>query len=199
MTSLKDESFKLESVLIATHSEKGIAFFSEMLGEAFRGQIVTTRSCGETRRALLERDFDFVIINAPLPDESGHSLARHIAAKGATQVILIVKSEHFEGVSAVCEDDGVMVIARPISRHVFWAALKLAKATQSRLKRMQVENSRLKQKIEDIRIVDRAKYILISHLNMSEQEAHRYLEKQAMDLRTAKRAVAEGIIKTYEN
>jgi response regulator NasT len=34
---------------------------------------------------------------------------------------------------------------------------------------------------------------------MSEQEAHRYIEKQAMDMRSAKRVVAEGILKLYEN
>jgi len=51
----------------------------------------------------------------------------------------------------------------------------------------------------DIRIIDRAKCLLISYLNMSEQEAHRYIEKQAMDMRLTKRMIAEGIIKTYEN
>lgn len=64
---------------------------------------------------------------------------------------------------------------------------------------MRRENSQLKQKIEDIRIVDRAKCILISYLNMSEQEAHRYIEKQAMDLRTTRRAVAESLLRTYES
>ena len=64
---------------------------------------------------------------------------------------------------------------------------------------MRAENSKLKQKIEDIRIIDRAKCILISYLGMSEQEAHRYIEKKAMDMRITKRAVAEGILKIYEN
>jgi len=34
---------------------------------------------------------------------------------------------------------------------------------------------------------------------MSEKEAHKYIEKQAMDLRVTKRTIAEGILKTYEN
>ena len=64
---------------------------------------------------------------------------------------------------------------------------------------MRAENSMLKQKIEDIRIIDRAKCILISHFGMSEQKAHRFIEKHAMDIRATKRAVAEGILKMYEN
>ena len=189
----------MESALIVTSSEKSSAYFAELLSAASIGQITALPSCGEARRLLLERDFDLVIINAPLRDESGESLSRYIAVKGMAQVILIVASEYFDAVSAICENDGVMTIAKPINRAVFWSALKLARAAQNRLMRIQAENCNLKQKIEDIRIVDRAKCILISHLNMSEQEAHRYIEKQAMDMRMSKRVIAEGILKTYEN
>ena len=52
----------------------------------------------------------------------------------------------------------------------------------------------LKKRIEDIRVVDRAKCILISSMNMSEKEAHRYIEKRAMDMRISRRAVAEEIL-----
>ena len=33
---------------------------------------------------------------------------------------------------------------------------------------------------------------------MSESQAHRYIEKQAMDLRVTKKEIAENILKTYE-
>lgn len=188
-----------ESALIVSSTEKSIAFLTEMLNAASVNQITALQSAGEARRLLLERDFDLVIINAPLRDESGESLSRYIASKGLAQVIFIVKSEYFDAVSAVCEGDGVLTVSKPVNRAVFWSALKLAGAAQNRLQRMKDENNRLKQKIEDIRIIDRAKCILISHLNMSEQEAHRYIEKQAMDMRAAKRVIAEGILKTYEN
>ena len=189
----------MESALIVTSSEKGVAYFTELLHAASISQIVARPSCGEARRLLLERDFDLVITNAPLRDESGESLSRTIASRGISQVILVVASEYFDAVSAICEDDGVLTISKPINRAVFWSALRLARAAQNRLSRVQSENSKLKQKIEDIRIVDRAKCILISYLNMSEQEAHRYIEKQAMDMRMPKRVIAEGILKTYEN
>ena len=55
----------------------------------------------------------------------------------------------------------------------------------------------LQEKMADIRAVNRAKWLLISQLGMSEPEAHRYLEKQAMDQCVSKRELAESIIKTY--
>ncbi|MPN53777.1 hypothetical protein SDC9_201443 [bioreactor metagenome] len=48
-------------------------------------------------------------------------------------------------------------------------------------------------------MIDRAKMLLISHLAFSEAQAHRYIEKQAMDMRATKRAIAEEILKTYES
>jgi len=188
----------VESVLVVSYSEESTASFVELLKTAEFRQIVALKSCSEARRTLLERSFDLVIINAPLKDESGESLAREIASKGISQIVLIVKAEYFDAISAVCEDYGVLTIAKPLNKSIFWSVLKLAKSAQNRLVRMQSENAKLKQRIEDIRIVDRAKCILISYMNMNERDAHRYIEKQAMDMRSTKRAVAEGILKTYE-
>ena len=56
------------------------------------------------------------------------------------------------------------------------------------------ENRRLQKRIEDIRLVDRAKCLLIECCGMSEPEAHSYIEQQAMNRRCPKREVAQGII-----
>jgi response regulator NasT len=187
----------MENALIVSCTGKTTALFIEMLNEVSVNQITVLKSAGEARRILFEQDFDLVIVNSPLADESGESLSRYIVSKSWTQVILAVKSEDFDAVSAICEDDGVLTISRPVNKEVFWLALSLAKSARNRIKRIQAENERLKQKIEDIRVIDRAKLLLISYLNLSEQEAHRFIEKQAMDLRASKRAIAEGILKTY--
>ena len=189
----------MESVLIVSSVEKGIGFFSEALNAAGINKITASLSCGEARRLLLERDFDLVIVNAPIRDESGESFCRDIALKNISQVMLVVKAEHFDAVSAACEDDGVLTISKPINKTVFWSALSLAKSARKRIKRMEAENNRLVQKIEDIRIIDRAKCILIACMGMDEKEAHRYIEKQAMDMRSTKQEIADGILKTYEN
>jgi response regulator NasT len=190
----------MESALVISSTEKSASVFSEMLNAASIKQIAFLQSCGEARRLLSELDFDLVVVNAPLPDESGEALSRDVASKGATQVILAVKSEFFEAVAAMCENDGVLTISKPVDKGLFWSALTLAKSTHSKIKRLLAEkNERLKEKIEDIRIIDRAKWILISYMNLNEKEAHRFIEKQAMDMRATKRSIAEGILKTYEN
>ena len=185
--------------LIISCTKKGVMLFSESLLSASINQITILASAGEVRRMLLEKDFDIIIIDAPLADESGESLARHIATKCFSQVIIAVNSEHFNAVSAICQKDGILVISKPVDEKFFWSVLSLAKSVINKLNRIHNENIKLMQKIEDIRIIDRAKCLLISCINLTEQEAHRFIEKQAMDLRSSKRKIAEEILKTYAN
>ena len=188
----------MDNALIVSNLDKGTSFILEILSAASIREVATSKSCGEARRLLLEREYDLVVVNAPLGDESGEGFSRYVASKSISQVILIVRSEHFEAISAICEDDGVLTVSRPVNRSVFWSALKLAGSSLKQLRRIQSENTKLKQKIEDIRIIDRAKCLLISYMSISEQEAHRYIEKQAMDTRLARRTIAEGILKKYD-
>jgi len=189
----------MESALIITSIKKDSADFAEMLRAHSPLDIIHVHSCSEGRRNLLERVFTFVIISMPLPDETGENLARQIAISGVSQVILAVNSELYESVASVCEKDGVLTIAKPINKEIFRQAVSLAKTIHGRVTRIQSENENLKQKIDNIRIIDRAKNILISSCRMSEHEAHRHIEKMAMDTRTSKRGVCEKIIYNYEN
>ena len=189
----------MHSILIVTNSEKSIAFFTELLHQNVYESITFIENCGKARRMLLEREFDLCIINAPLADESGIEFAIHVASDGICQVILIVKSELFDEASAGVEEFGVFTVSKPINRSVFWSVLKMATAAYHRLARLKKENSRLVQRLEDIRIITRAKCLLIEYLNMSELAAHKYIEKQAMDLRITKKEVANRILKTYEH
>jgi len=189
----------MENALLISSSEKDAVLFTGFLRAASINQVTVLQTCDSARRLIQKQDFDLIIVDSPLLDESGENFSRQAAAKGVSQVLLMVRSESFDSVSAACEDDGVLTIAKPVDKSLLWSALSLAKSVQNRVKRIQAENVQLRQQIEDLRIIDRAKCILISFMKMSEQEAHRYIEKQAMDLRSSRRFVAEGILKRYEN
>lgn len=187
------------SVLIVTGTEKGTMFVSEMLDPMLYNPVKSVKSAGEARRLLISDTFDVVVINAPLSDEFGYELALSVAEKAEVGTILIVKNEVFDEISYRVEDYGVLTVAKPLSRPFFHQVLKLLAATSEKLNILQKENDRLQTKFEELRVVDRAKWALIKYLSMSETQAHKYIEKQAMDMRTTKKSVAENIIKTYES
>ncbi|WP_040195928.1 ANTAR domain-containing response regulator [Candidatus Soleaferrea massiliensis] len=188
----------MDHVLIVASSDKGIGIFTDLLNAQVRPQIRAAYNGGEARRLLVDGAFDLVIVNTPLQDEFGHELAVKITSSTTASCVLVVKNEIADDVSAKVEDYGVFVVAKPISKVLFFQALKLITASRNRMMGLQNQNIKLHQKIEEIRLVDRAKCALIQYLNLTEQQAHKHIEKQAMDMRVSRREIAEGILKTYE-
>lgn len=188
----------MNTVLVVSSFEKTRAQFEDLLNLDSYKEIVIAKNGNEAKRILLERNFDLCIINTPLTDEFGTELALNIASKPLPQVMMIVKNELADEVSAKVEDYGVFVVSKPISRQVFWSVLKLIRAAYNKMMGLQNENVLLQKKIEDIRYIDRAKCLLIEYLKMTEAEAHRFIEKQAMDKRITKRELATSILKTYQ-
>ena len=76
-------------------------------------------------------------------------------------------------------------------------ALSWMESSRERLRQLEKKSLSIEEKMAEIRLVNKAKWFLISELSMSEPEAHRYIEKQAMDRCIPKRSIAEEIIKTY--
>ena len=63
---------------------------------------------------------------------------------------------------------------------------------------MEQKTATLQEKMEEIRLVNRAKWILIDQLKMTENEAHKFIERQAMDRCVTRRTIAENILATYQ-
>ena len=94
---------------------------------------------------------------------------------------------------------GIYLLAKPVKRAIFLQLLQCILLQQRQKEQLLAEKEKLQRQIQDANLLNRAKLVLIQVLKMTEPQAHRYIEKQAMDLRITRREVAEGIISTYEN
>ena len=186
------------SVLIVTASDSFTNSVMPLLPVTDYWPVTTARSVGEARRRIAETDFDIVLINAPLPDDFGMRLAIDICTNSGAGVLLMVKSDLFNDIYAKVVNYGVITLSKPTNMQMVAQNLRILCATRERMRQMEAKQATVEEKIEEIRLVNRAKWLLIECLNMTEPEAHRYIEKQSMDLRISKREVAENIIKTYK-
>ena len=176
-----------------------IDWFREDLAKLNIEETHVVRTAGEARRILIDRIFDLLVINAPLSDENGVRFALDEIGTKANQVILMVKREYADEIASKVEDYGVFTVEKPLSHAAFWLALKMTSAAYNRTRSYISENDRLKKSLADIRLVNRAKCLLIEKLGLSEEEAHREMEKQAMDHRLEKVELARRIIAKYED
>lgn len=189
----------MERILIASGNEKATAMLVGLLKESCPGCSVSISVAGgEARRAIGNSDYDMIIINAPLTDEYGIELAQMVCSDTNSSCIIIVKAERCEAAWERLEDYGTLVLEKPLSRHSFYKTVKFANASRRRMLGLQTENLKLHKKLEEIKMINRAKFVLMQYLSFNEQQAHRYLEKQAMDLRCTKLEVAKKVIKMYE-
>lgn len=156
-------------------------------------------SCTEARQKMMSVQAAVVLINIPLPDECGTELAGDLAENTVSSIIAVVKNENEIELRETLEPNGVFVLGRPFSHAAFVQAIYDAAAANARMQSMTMENQRLQIKLLDLRIINRAKYALIQYLGMTEEQAHKYIEHQAMNQRISKRTAAENILKTYEN
>ena len=193
-----DMTEHIYSVLVVSSAEKFVKPMLEMLPEKMFDPIMTATDAAQARRKLLENDFDIVIVNSPLKDEFGTRLALDICSKSSAGVLLFVKAEHYADITAKVMPYGVLTISKPTSSSMIAQSVQMLCSTRERLRIMEKKNASVEEKIEEIRIVNRAKCLLIEQLKMTESEAHRYIEKQAMDRCVTRRVIAENIILTYK-
>ena len=186
------------SVLIVTASDSFTNSVMPLLPVTDYWPVTTARSVGEARRKIAETDFDIVLINAPLPDDFGMRLAIDICTNSGAGVLLMVKNDLFNDIYAKVISYGVITLSKPTNLQMVAQNLRILCATRERLRQMEAKQATVEEKIEEMRLVNRAKWLLIECLGMTEPEAHRYIEKQSMDERISKREVAENIIKTYK-
>ena len=184
-------------VLVAGSNEKLSDLLSELLPKNEYALLPPVKTAGEVRRLTMDAGADLVILNAPLKDEFGTQLAQDLADKNLG-VLLLAGNEVYEQVCFRVEQSGVITLAKPTTRQSLYIALRALTALRSKLLQMEQKNRALQQKVADIHTVNHAKWLLIQNDHMTENDAHRFIEKQAMDMRLSRREVAESIIRTYD-
>ena len=192
--SLKEQIY---SVLVVSASEQ----FNQTLSDVFPlptfSPVNVVSNVSAAKRATTERNFDFVIINSPLPDDIGIRFAVDTGSSCNTVVLFLARAEQYPDAYDKLAEHGVFLLQKPMSRTMFQIASGWLISARERVRKTEKKTLSIEEKMNEIRLVNRAKWLLISELKMTEPDAHRYIEKQAMDRCVSKRQVAEEIINTY--
>ena len=188
---------RVYSVLVVSTSEKFNAALTDVFSVPTFSPVQTVSGVSVAKRALSERDFDFVVVNSPVGEDVGIRFSIDVVASSNAVVLFLAKTEQYDPAYEKLAEHGVFLLQKPISRPVFGIALDWLISAREGLRKNQKKTLSIEEKMNEIRLVNRAKWLLISELKMTEPNAHRYIEKQAMDRCIPRIRVAEEIIKTY--
>ncbi len=189
----------MKTALIVSKTETSIKAIAQLLSSESYKAIDCTISTEDAKDKISRKVYDLIIINAPLGGENGIDFSAYCAGNTKACVILMVQQEKAIEVAEMVSPYGVLVIQKPVNKHMFHHYLIFTQCFKERMLSVEKENEKLKFKLEETKTITRAKLLLMQCLLMTEQQAHRYLEKQAMDMRTSKLEVAKQVIRTYEN
>ncbi|MBQ9228730.1 MAG: ANTAR domain-containing protein [Eubacterium sp.] len=191
---LKERVF---SVLIVSSADNFNSAMASMLPASGYQPVVYSGSISAAQRATAERRFDFIIINAPLPDDPGMRFAIDCSAAGDATVLLLIKNDFHAEVYERVSPHGVFTLPKPMSKQAMETALRWMKTAQQKVRRFEKKTTSIEDKMQEIRLVNKAKWLLIDREGLTEPEAHRRLEKEAMDRCLSKKTVAEELLRRY--
>ncbi len=180
------------SILIVSASEQ----FDAIVKRSLTGftTINVVKSGALARRNVLEKDYNLIVINSPMPDETGIDLALDISEKSRASILLVTPKDIYDEVLEKVTDYGILVLFKPFPKGRADQAVRYLVAVQDKMYRLEKKNLALEEKMEELRTVSRAKLLLVERKHMTEDEAHRYIGKNAMDNGVSRKRIAEMIL-----
>lgn len=168
---------------------------NRLLGKV--GTVLTPSSEAECLGVLARGGADFAVV-VQREDGRGVEFALKCAAASEATVVFVPVRALPKMLLDKLTAGGVCVLdaqADDGACEMFFGQLASIRTAYGALVR---ENAGLRRKVLEAQAVGRAKCLLVERRKMTEQAAHRFIEKTAMDNRLTRYAVAKDIIKGYE-
>jgi response regulator NasT len=164
----------------------------EMLGEAGY-EVVAQAADGAEAIALVQLyKPDLAILDVKMPVLDGISAAEKIIV--IAPVLMLTAFSQRELVERA-RDAGVMAyVVKPFSIGDLVPAIEIAISRHLQMRSLADEVADLHERLESRKVIDKAKGILMSALNLSEPQAFSWIQKAAMDRRLTMKEVALAVI-----
>ncbi len=110
------------------------------------------------------------------------------------EMLLIASPEKLE----YCQDNNIVCLPMPVRSHDLLNTIQMMSYRyQRRMKKEREERQPKERSQEEKEVIQRAKLVLMHRNHMTEEEAHRYLQKHSMDSGTKMVEMAEMVLKMF--
>jgi response regulator NasT len=168
--------------LVEILSEEGYA----VVGEAADGE-QAVELAGRLR-------LDVVIMDVKMPKMDGIDAASVIAERRIAPVVILTAFSQRELVERARDAGAMAYLVKPFGRRDLVPAVELAVSRFRELVALETEVAGLAERLKTRKVVERAKGLLMARHGLTESEAFRWIQRNAMDRRTTMKAVAQAVI-----
>ncbi|MBQ1991980.1 MAG: ANTAR domain-containing protein [Clostridia bacterium] len=188
----------MKRALVISKNERNAQAIKVLLEQEGYTELSIATSAVEAKKCIAVDDFNLIFIYTPLEDEVGLNLSIYLAERTHAGVFIALSEKSALQMQERLSASGVVTLNKPLTAEVLHQSILVWNALAVRINLLERENVQLKSRLEEIKLIDRAKCVLMQCLAMSEPQAHKFIERQAMDLRISKKRVAEQVLNTYE-
>lgn len=142
-----------------------------------------------------ENQPDLYLFDIEMPNVDGLQAAAELAGEGLRRPVVVVTGVEDPSLIERSVATGVSAyLTKPIDTRALQAAIDLAAVRQAEFEQLEAEVERAQQALDDRKIVERAKGLLMSALDLSEQDAFRRLQLTARERNLRLADVAARIV-----
>jgi response regulator NasT len=137
---------------------------------------------------------DLVILDIQMPVLDGLSAAAQIAEARIAPVIVLTAFSQRELVERARDAGAMAYLVKPFSKNDLVPAVEVARARFVEMTALDGEVRTLEERLATRKLVERAKGRLMSERGLTEAEAFRWIQQNAMNERTSMKALAERVL-----
>jgi response regulator NasT len=163
----------------------------EKMGYAIIGEAATGT---DMVRTVLALEPDLVVFDIHLPHQDGLEALRQIYQERIVAAVAITGDRDQDLVRRALEEHVLAFLVKPVDAHQLMPAIQIAWARFQELRGLATENENLKQTLENRKIIEKAKGLLMKRHRWSEAEAFRRIQRGAMNRRMPMIDLAKSIL-----
>jgi response regulator NasT len=141
---------------------------------------------------------DLVILDVKMPVMDGIAAAEEIANERLAAILILTAFSQRDLVEKARRAGAMAYLVKPFQKHDLLPAVEIAAGRFREMSGLEATVDDLQDRLEARKVVDKAKGLLMDNENLSESEAFRLIQKQAMQRRETMKQVAEQIINQFE-
>jgi two-component system, response regulator PdtaR len=173
-------------------------YFQQMLPLLGHSVVAVAQNGRELVELCRQHKPDLVITDIKMPDMDGIDAATQICKNGPVPVILVSAHHDAEFIRRAEADHILAYLVKPIKQPDLEPAIAIATRRFDQFQALRQEAADLKQALENRKVIERAKGILMKKANLDEQDAFRRLQKLASDKNRKLIDIAQMILTAEE-
>jgi response regulator NasT len=158
----------------------------EVIGEAAAGTDMV--------RMVLDLNPDVVVFDIHLPQLDGLKALAQIYQQKIVAAVAITADRDQDLVRRAIEEHVLAYLLKPVEAYQLGPALQVAWARFEELRKLTTENASLQQNLQNRKIIERAKGVLMKRHRWSEADAFRRLQRGAMNRRMTMIDLAQAVL-----